>query len=159
MVIGKNHVLNVQKDIKLNTQKRMFGQWRKALIQTYENNLTKEYNGFKATLKISIPDNNLNTRVHRAEAIFELTRLVNSLMEEAAEELERDIPIRIAYMSLIQRRKDNGAVCPKCKHPDYSMIKPIEGITTKYEFRCTKCSKTWQYGKDGGKYAKFFKAD
>lgn len=62
-------------------------------------------------------------------------------------------------MSLLDHRRKHGAICPKCKHPDYSMTKPVPGITTKTTFRCMSCGHSWSYGKDGGKYAVYFRMD
>ena len=59
-------------------------------------------------------------------------------------------------VNIIKKRRDCGAVCPRCKHPDYTMHPPVKGETIKPEFRCKKCKNVWSYGYDGGKYAEFF---
>jgi Zn ribbon nucleic-acid-binding protein len=62
-------------------------------------------------------------------------------------------------MNLIKERKRQGAVCPSCKHPDYTMKLPIAGETIKPEFRCISCGNIWCYGYDGGMYAKLVKSN
>lgn len=56
-------------------------------------------------------------------------------------------------INLIKERRSRGAVCPRCRHPDYTMKQPIKGETFKPEFRCTACKYSWVYGYDGGMYA------
>lgn len=56
-------------------------------------------------------------------------------------------------MSLIKKRKAEGAVCPRCKHSDYALIPDgAQRMGMKPSFLCLKCGDTWQYGKDGGIY-------
>ena len=54
--------------------------------------------------------------------------------------------------SIIAQRKENNAVCPKCKSPDYKMS-PNELIGGKPNFTCGSCGHSWQYGYTGGIYA------
>lgn len=56
-------------------------------------------------------------------------------------------------MNIVKERRKQGAICCICRSPDYRMIPPIEGKTTKPTFICNGCGHSWQYGKDGGKYA------
>jgi transposase-like protein len=56
-------------------------------------------------------------------------------------------------VNIIKERRKQGAVCPRCKHPDYTMYPPVEGETIKPEFRCAACGNSWSYGYDGGMYA------
>jgi transposase-like protein len=56
-------------------------------------------------------------------------------------------------MNIIKERRKRGAVCPRCKHPDYTAHPPIVGETIKPEFRCKACGHSWSYGYDGGMYA------
>lgn len=52
--------------------------------------------------------------------------------------------------SKIKGRRKVGAVCPKCKSPDYIYT----GLSEfgKHEFKCNSCYRTWQYGKSESKY-------
>ena len=54
---------------------------------------------------------------------------------------------------IFKERMKRGAVCPRCRHPDYTMYPPVEGETIKPEFRCKACGYSWAYGYDGGRYA------
>lgn len=54
---------------------------------------------------------------------------------------------------IFQKRRDNGAVCPVCKHPDYVMLAAYY-IGGKPNIQCNKCKNMWQYGRDGGIYNK-----
>jgi hypothetical protein len=56
-------------------------------------------------------------------------------------------------MNIIKDRRKRGAVCPRCKHPDYTMHPSVDGETIKPEFRCKACGNSWAYGYDGGMYA------
>jgi len=56
-------------------------------------------------------------------------------------------------MNIIKERKKRGAICPRCKHPDYTTHPPVEGETIKPEFRCSGCGHIWCYGYGGGMYA------
>lgn len=56
--------------------------------------------------------------------------------------------------SLIARRKQQGAVCPICKSPDYTMSPNLSFAGAKPDFACGSCSNAWQDGYDGGIYAK-----
>jgi uncharacterized protein (DUF983 family) len=57
--------------------------------------------------------------------------------------------------SLIRIRREQEAVCPRCKSPDYKM-KFFKGKLSflKPEIRCNSCGNWWTCGKDGGIYAK-----
>jgi len=50
-------------------------------------------------------------------------------------------------MNKIKERRKNGAVCPKCKSPDYKYI-GRSGVTKfgKHQFKCNSCQNIWQYG-------------
>ena len=62
-------------------------------------------------------------------------------------------------MNIVKERRKQGAVCRICMSPDYRMILPIEGETTKPGFICNQCGHYWQYGKGGGKYADLSTSD
>ena len=62
-------------------------------------------------------------------------------------------------MNIIKERKKRGAICPRCKHPDYTTHPPVEGETIKPEFHCTACGNSWAYGYDGGMYAELATPD
>jgi transposase-like protein len=55
--------------------------------------------------------------------------------------------------NIVKERRKRGAVCPRCRHPDYDMRPPVEGETLKPEFVCKKCGHAWAYGYNGGVYA------
>jgi hypothetical protein len=55
-------------------------------------------------------------------------------------------------MNIIKKRREAGALCCICKSPDYKQEPPaFDG--GKPNFRCNSCGHSWQYGRDGGKYA------
>ena len=56
---------------------------------------------------------------------------------------------------LIFLRKRNGAICFKCKSPDYKEELPWEECQTKPRYQCNSCGNTWQFGKNGGVYSQF----
>lgn len=53
--------------------------------------------------------------------------------------------------SVIALRRENNAICPKCKSADYKMTSS-ELIGGKPNFTCGTCGHAWQYGYDGGIY-------
>ena len=62
-------------------------------------------------------------------------------------------------MSKFKRRKDAGAVCPKCKSPDYTYngranqdMGEYWKENGKHEFTCNSCGKQWQFGKQSSHY-------
>lgn len=57
-------------------------------------------------------------------------------------------------MNKIKERKKVGAVCPKCKSPDYkyngranSELGEYWQENGKHQFECNSCGHHWQYGK------------
>jgi len=61
-------------------------------------------------------------------------------------------------MNKIKQRRDVGAICPKCKSPDYKYNDRANSEFTddgKHQFECNSCGKTWQYGKSESVYTKF----
>lgn len=56
-------------------------------------------------------------------------------------------------MNIVKERRKRGAVCNVCRSPDYRMMLPVEGETTKPSFTCNQCGHVWMCGKDGDKYA------
>ena len=57
-------------------------------------------------------------------------------------------------MNKIKERRKVGAVCPKCKSPDYkyngranSELDEYWQENGKHEFECNSCGHHWQYGK------------
>ena len=57
-------------------------------------------------------------------------------------------------MNKIKERRKEGAVCPKCKSPDYkyngranSELDEYWQENGKHEFECNSCGHHWQYGK------------
>lgn len=65
-------------------------------------------------------------------------------------------------MNIIKERKLNGAICPKCKSPDYKYIGRANQELNDYwklngnhEFGCNSCNHHWQYGKTESVYTKF----
>lgn len=55
--------------------------------------------------------------------------------------------------SLIKRRREAKAICDRCHSPDYT-IYPAYYDCGKINFKCNSCGNSWQYGYDGGIYAK-----
>lgn len=58
--------------------------------------------------------------------------------------------------NILKERRKQNAVCSKCQSPDYRQEIPYF-TGGKPNFVCNSCGNTWQYGKDGGKYAKLVK--
>lgn len=60
---------------------------------------------------------------------------------------------KVVAMALnkIKRRREKGAVCPKCKSPDwvYLGLQPF-----KHCFKCNSCVHCWSYGNKESKYTK-----
>lgn len=56
--------------------------------------------------------------------------------------------------SLIAKRREQNAVCPCCKSPDYKMSPSEVFVEGKPNFTCRPCKYSWQYGYNGGIYAK-----
>lgn len=54
--------------------------------------------------------------------------------------------------SIVAKRREAKATCPKCKSPDYRQL-PANYVGGKPNFVCGGCDFSWQYGKDGGIYA------
>ena len=50
-------------------------------------------------------------------------------------------------MNKIKQRKIVGAICPKCKSPDYKYMGRVYEPDGKHEFNCKSCGYYWQYGK------------
>jgi transposase-like protein len=56
--------------------------------------------------------------------------------------------------SIIKKRREVKATCPRCKSPDYKEKSPdFDGGKPNYV--CGSCGYYWQYGYDGGKYHTF----
>ncbi len=55
--------------------------------------------------------------------------------------------------SIIAQRCKVGAICPRCKSPDFKMTPSEVFKEGKPNFTCGSCDKTWQHGYDGGVYA------
>lgn len=52
-------------------------------------------------------------------------------------------------MNKIKQRREQGAVCPTCKSPDYEYLgKPM----MKHTFKCKSCGRGWEYGRTESKY-------
>lgn len=62
-------------------------------------------------------------------------------------------------MNLIKERRQHGAVCPVCKHPDYTITASDMGKEFKPNITCTKCGRSWTSGYDGGVYAELYKGE
>lgn len=63
--------------------------------------------------------------------------------------------------SKYKERKKYGAICPKCKSPDYKYNGRANAELSEYwqqngkhQFQCNSCGKTWQYGKTESIYTK-----
>ena len=56
--------------------------------------------------------------------------------------------------NIIKERWAKGAICHKCQSPDYREEPPYFQ-NGKPNYCCNSCGTTWQYGYDGGKYAKY----
>jgi predicted Zn finger-like uncharacterized protein len=54
---------------------------------------------------------------------------------------------------IIAKRREAGAVCPKCKAPGYVKLDERAVESNRPEFKCTSCGHTWSFGKSGGVYA------
>lgn len=46
----------------------------------------------------------------------------------------------------IKERKKVGAICLKCKSPDYKYVGRVSEPNGKHEFQCNSCGSYWQYG-------------
>ena len=57
-------------------------------------------------------------------------------------------------MNKIKERKKVGAICPKCKSPDYIYKGRVYEPDGKHEFICKSCGHLWQYGKTESIYTK-----
>lgn len=55
-------------------------------------------------------------------------------------------------MNIIKKRREVGAICSVCKSPDYKQL-PADFEGGKPNFKCNGCGRSWQYGRDGGKFA------
>jgi transposase-like protein len=56
--------------------------------------------------------------------------------------------------STVAQRREQGAICPVCHSPDYKMFPSRVFSGGKPNFICGSCGHEWQYGNDGGIYAK-----
>lgn len=56
-------------------------------------------------------------------------------------------------MKRITQRRKAGALCPRCKSPNYKMTSSEVFEGGKPNFTCGSCGNIWQYGYDGGMYA------
>jgi transposase-like protein len=54
--------------------------------------------------------------------------------------------------NIIARRREQGAICPRCKSPDYKMSPSEVFEGGKPIFICGSCGHSWQYGYNGGIY-------
>lgn len=57
-------------------------------------------------------------------------------------------------MNKIKERKKAGAICSKCKSPDYKYDGRVFEPDGKHQFSCNSCGNFWQYGKTDSKYLK-----
>ncbi len=64
-------------------------------------------------------------------------------------------------MNIIKERRKQGAICKKCKSPDYIYIGRVNVEFGKYwqkhgkhEFSCRSCGHKWQYGNTESVYTK-----
>jgi len=55
--------------------------------------------------------------------------------------------------NILKKRRKVNAVCSVCQSPDYRQ-EPPHYSGGKPNFVCNSCGRSWQYGRDGGKYAK-----
>lgn len=62
-------------------------------------------------------------------------------------------------MNKLKARREAGAVCPACKHPDYVYLGRVNpendewwAKNGKHQFKCVKCDHYWQYGKGDSIY-------
>ncbi len=55
-------------------------------------------------------------------------------------------------VNILKKRRECGAICSVCKSPDYKE-KPPHFNGGKPNFTCNSCGRSWQFGKDGGKYS------
>jgi transposase-like protein len=53
--------------------------------------------------------------------------------------------------SIISLRRKRGAVCPRCKSPDYKCT-GLTPLIRQPEFRCTSCDTVWTCGHYGEPY-------
>ena len=57
-------------------------------------------------------------------------------------------------MNIMKLRRENGAVCPECRSPDYLQFSdPDLSSASKPNFECGSCGKIWQSGYDGRIYS------
>lgn len=61
--------------------------------------------------------------------------------------------------SIVAQRREAGALCPRCKSPDYKMTPSEVFDGGKPNFTCGSCDRVWQYGYDGGIYSKLTNGD
>lgn len=54
--------------------------------------------------------------------------------------------------SLISKRREVGAVCPKCKSPDYNYVGRVFEPNGKHTFNCNSCNNQWQFGSTSSIY-------
>jgi len=56
-------------------------------------------------------------------------------------------------MNKIKERRKQGAVCPKCKSPDYRYDGRVDNLPEgKHQFSCNSCGTHWQYGRTDSMY-------
>jgi len=56
-------------------------------------------------------------------------------------------------MNKVKARREAGAVCPKCKHPEYEYLGRTFLDFGKHVFQCTSCGYSWHYGSKTSKYS------
>ena len=71
----------MQEDINQNTQMKMFGPWRNKMSCPFEVDINEYLNGCSVSLKISIPEDMLKSRLDRAEAIYSVNRMTRMMKE------------------------------------------------------------------------------
>lgn len=49
-------------------------------------------------------------------------------------------------MNKIKQRKEKGAICLKCKSPDYTYLGRVFEPNGKHQFQCNSCGHFWQFG-------------
>lgn len=60
-------------------------------------------------------------------------------------------------MGHITEKRKLGAVCPRCKFPEYKLLPSDPDFVDggKPMFQCTSCGDIWCHGYDGGVYMQF----
>ena len=60
-------------------------------------------------------------------------------------------------MNIIKERRRVGAICDKCRSPDYKYIGRTYKPDGKHQFECNSCGNVWQYGNRDSKYLQLAK--